>query len=614
MEGPFLVSFSYTLAHPSTPLYSGAVAIIDVPETVVGLAGVDYPIDLENFTHRGLPSFRDGVVTSREPNDQLFDSQGAWWRYRFSFHHGAGQAVVDLEDDNDSARFLASRGIDPWTKYQACLLPDTTQVKAAAIDGIIMGATATHLYVRTAAQTVERSADLSTWNAVTGMAAEDVVGITTDGTDAYIATTGHVYRVTPAGVGATSVNSGTPTNGLTSIAFVGNFLLVGDGNILADASTSPSAYTTVKTHFQTGFEWTCIFQVGSRIYAGGFSGNRSELYSATTTSDGSLVLAAEAASFFAGELLNTALSYGGAVVLATSKGIRFATLAADGTLQYGPLIDGPGDSTCLAAEGRFVWFGWETFPETGSGVGRLALDQFVDTLQPAYATDVFTEDDSTGVVAVARFANRTVFAVAGDGVYATVAGTWVAEGYIDLGELYFGTVEDKSVSETRARTGPLDAGEAVGLEIFDGETGESLASGTSSVANTVGVAVNADGEIVNWMTGRITLTGPGTSTPCLRQWRARAYPIGPPVEEWIVPLILHERDIVGSGQGQIRPYNPHTEVERIKTLWRSREVITFQIGAHAHRVRIDNFSWDPADWTDDSAWLEGTLTVRLLTA
>lgn len=605
------MSLGVTFADPVTPFYGGAAVSSESSATSVTLAGNEYPIDLPKYRHRGLPSFRDGVVTSGEPSDQLFDSQGAWWRYRFSFEHGAGQAVADLEEDGDPDRFAASRGIDPWTEYQACLLPSTTRKLVVSASNIYVTATATHLYVSDGSG-VKRTASLAgtpTWTSITGMAGT-VVGMTTDGTDCYIATATGIYQITIGSAAAVTVTTAVPNTAYNTIAFVANRLLAGDGELLVQIG--PTSLTTIRDHYQSAFRWTAIFQVGSRIYVGGYAGNRSELFTTTTDEFGALVTSAEAASFFAGELILNALSYGGSVILGTSKGVRFATLGADGTLQYGPIIEAGGAAQCLAAEGRFAWFGWENFPDAGCGLGRLALDTFVDALQPAYATDVFTAAVNDTVTACARFGGRTVFAVAADGLYATSSTAYVTEGYIDTGEIYFGTVENKSITETRLRTEALAAGEAMNLEIVDAETGIQIANAGSSTDGAVSVIANADGVIVNRITARLTISGPGTTTPCIRQWRARAYPIGPPVEEWIVPLIIHSSVVLGDGDGRVKSYDNYDEVERLKEYWRSREVITFSIGPHVRRVRIDNFEHEPAEWTDDSDWFEGTLTVRLL--
>ena len=606
------MSFALTLSAPAYPFYSGDVAAIEIAPTTVGLDGISYPIDLTGYRHAALPAFRDGVVQTDEPSDQLFDSQGAWWRYRFSWHHGAGQAVADLDRDGDSARYETSRGIDPWTRYELCLQPDVENVLTVNVDSPAIGSTATHLYIQTDAQTVQRSGDLVTWNTITGMAAENIVSITSDGVDAIIATTLHIYRVTPASVNAVAFTTAVPTNTYNNVVIASNKLLASDGNLLVEVKAA--TLDVIHTHFQSSFKWTSIFQVGSKIYVGGYAGNRSELYTLTTTDTFALAVSAEAASFFAGELLYTALSYGGSVILGTSKGIRFAALGGDGVLQYGPLIEEPGQVKAIAAEGQYVWFNWENFPDAGTGLGRLALDEFADTLQPAYATDLFTEVSSAAIEAVARFANRTVFVVNSVAAFASDPGTFVPVGYLDAGELFFGTVEDKSISEVRLRCDQLATNESVALTLTNAETGASLGSGTANTVGSVGIAVNAEGAIVNRLGARLELRGPGTSSPCVRQWRGRAYPIAPGVEEWIVPLIIQSRVTIGISEGQVVSMNPWEHATRLIEKWRTREVMLYQEGQHAFRVRIDRFEIQAVDWRDDHDWFEITFVVRLLSA
>lgn len=606
------MSVSRPLFAPGLALYLGAPAAIPTPPTVAAIAGRTYPIDLERFRHRGLPSFREGAVTSDEPGDQLFDTQGGWWRYRFRFDHGAGQDVVDLDREGDAMRFHRSRGIDPWDTYRVTLLPETESKLTVSSSNNHMIATGTRLYVADG-NTVKFTANLAgtpTWTTVTGIAAEAVVGLTTDGTDCFAATTGHIYRIADGGSSATSFTSGTPTDQFTSIAFVANRLLAGDGARLVEVKAG--ALDVIRQHFQAAFRWTAMFAVGSRIYVGGYAGNRSEMFTTEALSDGSLTLAAEAASFFAGELILASLAYGGSVLLTTSKGVRFGTLGNDSTLQYGPLIEAAGASRCVTAEGGFAWFGWGAFPDAGTGLGRLSLTEFVDTLQPAYATDVYTIESTDPVVAVARFGGRTVFSVAGDAVYATSTTDYVSIGYLEVGEVYFGTVETKSVGEVRVQTEPLAANERITLIVSDGETGAVMASGDSDVVDSIGVAVHGEGQMANWITMRIELGGDTSSTPTLRQWRARAYPIGPAVQEFIVPFVIHSTVITADGQGAMRSFDVYREVQYLKELWQRREPVVFQIGEHAYRVRIDNFEFAPSQWSPGGDWLSGTCTVRLL--
>lgn len=597
------------------PLYGGGAPFFEGsfsdPRNVpymVNLDGTDYPIDMTEYRHNGIPRYREGVITSGEPNDQLFDTTGAWWRYRFSWHEGSDQEVGDLDRDAAPARFATSRGVDIWTKYQLCLLPDTEEVLSVAASTIKMVVTDQFVYVSDGTG-VKRSSDLSTWTSITGLSGT-VNDMATDGINVYIATTVNMFTVAPAGVAASTTTSAGP-QAFSSVAFVSNRLIASTDNVLNEVTAS--TITAITTHFQAGFRWRCIFQVGSRIYVGGYAGSRSELYSLSTDDTGVLIRSAEATSFYSGEQLKAALSYGGSVILATNKGIRFAQLGGDGTLTYGPLLDDMGDTSCIAAEGRFAWFGWENFPGDGCGIGRLALDTFVDDLQPAYTTDVFTEAVTESIEAVARFNGKTLFAVSENGVYATTDAGYVTTGYVDSGELTFGTVENKSLSQIRMKFAALAANESVSVSLED-EAATSVGTRTISSDGATTLSLDLQTKEAERVRVTVTLAGDGTSTPCVRQWRLRAYPIAPTTEEWLVPLIIQSQVVGNDSEGQIFSLDPWAETSHIRELWADAEIVLYKEGDHSHRVRVENFQIGAIEWRDGSDWMEVRCTVRLLSA
>jgi len=598
------MSFSIPTYNNGTPFFTGEFADPRVIPYTVSLDGRDYAIDLEKYRHNGVARFRNGVVTSSEVNDGLLNPEGAWWRYRYSWHSGAGQEIDELDPDSVGTRFQASRGIDVWDKYQACLLPSTENKLTVAAADIHMVSTGGYVYVSDGTG-VKRSADLTTWSSVTGLSGT-VQGMASDGSSCYIATTVDVYAVA-TGLGATAVS--TATTPADTIAFVANRLIVAADNVIGELTTT--TFDTIYTHFQSAFRWTAIFGVGSRIYMGGFAGNRSELYTTTTTDAGAIALSAEAASFFAGELLQAAMSYGGSVVLGTSAGIRFAQLGSDATLTYGPLISDFDGCTALAAEGRFVYCAVETFPDSGSGLVRLALDEFTAPLLPAYATDVFTTDSSDTIEAVARFGSQTLFAVTADEVYASSTTAYVTSGYIDSGDITFGTVEKKSVSQLRANFVALAPNEAIAIAVTN-EKDASIGSKNITIDGETESTLDLAGEAVSRTRVRFTLSGDGTTTPCLEQWRLRGYPIAPGVEEWVVPLIIHSRTVVNDSEGQVLAMDPWTETARIRDNWQTQDIVLYKEGDYAFRVRIDNFQIDTAEWRDGSDYFELSCTVRLL--
>ncbi len=591
------------------PFYTGSItAPTSIPFTVT-LDGVDYPVEFKDYSRASLDMMRPRSFAQGQPDDEMFDTNGVFWRYRFSFDHGAGQSVLDigtLATDADDRRFSASRAVNPWNRYALTLAQSTSHALTCAASVLPMIATDTLIYIGDGTG-VKRSADGTTYSSITGLAGT-VAAMTTDGTDVYIATSSDIYRVTPASLAATAIGdtAGSPT--WDNVAFVSNRLLAGAAAELWEIGLT--ATQPIYTHFQPAFRWTTIINIGSRIYAGGFAGNRSELYAFEAQTDGTLARAQEAAPFAFGELLRFALAYGGAVLLCTSLGIRFAELGGDGNLTYGPLISQPGDVHCASAEGRFAWFGWSNYPDSGTGLGRLALDEFVNALQPAFSTDVFSAFNGGTVVSVCRFLGQTYFAIAAHGVERTTAGAFETTGYVDTGDVYFGTVESKAIVELLTKTAPLLSGEGIGALVTN-QLGATIGSTSVATVDDVGFVLDMNAVIIDNCAIRLTLTGPGTSTPTLKRWRARAYPIAPPVEQWTIPLQLNSHVVVNDSEGQMLSFDIMEQVERLVDLWRTKRAVVFREGSRVHRVRLNMYEWRPAQWRDDSTAFEGVFVVQI---
>jgi hypothetical protein len=576
-----------------------------IPYTVQ-LDGMDLPIETAEYRHNGIKTLRDGVVTSDQPDDSQYNSEGAWWRYQVGWQRGAGLDVQDFGERADPLRFRSSKGVDPWQDNELCLLPATAKVRDNAAVTPKLFATGNHVYAAFGT-TMDRSADMSSWAAITGLTGT-INDISTDGTDVYVATTTHIYRITPASVAATALT--VDTANYNSVAFVSNRLLAGSANILYEIA-SGGTRDAIYTHFQAAFRWTTIFAVGSRIYVGGYAGNRTELYALTADENGDLIRTADAAPFAFNELLNKAISYAGSVLLLTNLGLRFATLSGDGSITFGPLISAPGNVVDASAEGRFVWFTWQNFPDGGCGVGRLALDLDVGQLQPAYASDVYTADANAAATGVCRYLGRTVFAVPNQGIYATSPTDKVTEGWVESGEIYFGTVEEKAITNALVVTSPIGAGQSVSATITD-HTGATLGSGTVTETNARGVEISLDGQTADWVRVRIDLASSGGTAMCVYRWRLRGFPVVPAVDEWIVPLIVHRHVVVNDSTGQILSLDQLAVCERLKDRWRSKKVIAYREGKRTYRVRIDNFEQSVREWDDSSDFFDVVFRVRLI--
>lgn len=596
--------FLAVLGQDPYTFYDGETSLNEAIPFTVRLDGRTYGVDLRNYRRSSLATLRDSVVSTGQVDDSLFNTDGAWWRYRRNWHAGAGQSIMDLGESRDSRRFDTSVGVDVWTEGELNLLPSTS-LSTALVDGstIRLAVTAGYLYALDD-QVIYRTSDLTTWTQVT------ITGtpkdMTSDGVNVYVATTSKVEKVEPASPVAVHFANKV----LDRVWFAAGYLFGSDDKHLHTYSSTGSE-TTVYSHFLDSFIWTTVFAVGSKIYAGGYGGVKSELYGFTISSAGSLVLGAEVAPFGTNELILSAVSHVGLVLICTNKGIRLATPGADGSISYGPLIDDPGPVYDAAAEGQFIWFTWSGIGPNKTGLGRASLAVTPGTLQPAYASDIYAEQSAT-TTAVARFNGRTVFGVAGHGIYASSTTAFVTTGTLSSGKVYYGAVERKSVTDALASFDPLAAGEKITLSCYD-DANQEIESVVGAQVGQSTIDVQLDGEQGNYFVVNVQLEGNGTSSPTFRYWRIRAFPVVPPVEQFLVPLQLYSKVVVNDGQGQLFSHDIDEEMEYLVSAWREKRPLTFIEGDQVRRVRLEAYEYTPHDWSDSLTGFEGTMVVRLVT-
>ena len=597
------MSFSPLLGLGSYPFYIGSsTADVAVPFTVK-IDGRTYPIDVKNYKRSSLTSLRDAVVSTGQADDSLFNTDGAWWRYRYNWWSGAGQYIMDLGEDRNLSRFDSSVGINVWNEGELSLLPSTSFSDGSFTGSVsLLCPTDSFLYASDGV-TVKRTSNFTSWTNLT--VAGTINDIATDGINVYVATSTNLYTINPAGT-VTSVVASAHSR----VWFAAGRLFVSVANVL---KTYDSAYTatTVDTHFQASFVYTTVFAVGSKIYAGGYAGSRSEIFGFSISSSGLLVKGAEVVSLSINELIQHVTSHAGVVIFCTNKGIRMATVAADGSLTYGPLIDTPGSVTSAQAEGQYVWFNWRSIDTNKSGAGRLDLSNTPRPMQPAFATDVYADTAGT-CTTVARFNSRTVLGIPTVGVYVESTTGHVTSGYINSGQIYYGTVEHKSVTELNVTFQSLAVNESVTVKIYD-DQGLLLNTAGSSLLNSNFFNIQLDGEKGDWFQVRVELGGPGTSTPQFERWRLRAFPIAPPVEQYIIPILLYGKTVVNDAQGQMLSLDTDKELLFLKEIWETKRPVSYLEGKTTRRVRLEAYEYSPDDWSDNQTGFEGTMVVRLVT-
>lgn len=605
------------------------------PRTIT-LNGIQYAIHTEPYRHTSRRTMRDSAAIAGEPSDSLFDTQGAWARYRHSWHEGQGQQLDDLGDENISPfRYRVAENLDVWQNGALKLQAGWERVDqleaatgtAAAIayaNGVVM--------VSNGRLTWYDDAPFEAFTQVSGI--NGARQIATDGVDFYLAGgAAGLFRIQSSNYGAASLFG--PVQNCDNVSFAGNRLLIGDGASLYEVG-STGARTLIRTHFQSTFRWNVVFAIGSRIYVGGFAGTRGELYSLATDTNGVLVLSSEAAPLEPSEYVLNAQAYAGFVILLTNLGARFAQVGADGTLTYGPRISaGYGGATQrgLAVGGGYAWFTQTPKPEGPAGIPdarpltpvqvELDLTTFIDTLKPAhvqvnrhaslfhtYEALVYVDDTGLTKQVVGLDRGSSMIGKYGFGDEDAISGS--RSGYVETGLIRFGTVENKVLTDLEVGFDALPANCSVTAAVY-AEDGTLLGTNTQSIDGSRTLSVDLGNTVNRACYVRITLTSTVKNvTPTVRFWRIRAYPVVPPVQEWVVPIIAHETVIMGEGEGMEVAQDPFAIRNALETLWKAKAAVEYVEGDASYTVRVEDFEVIPAGWRSDGKYYNATITLRLV--
>ena len=408
-----------------------------------------------------------------------------------SFHSGDGINFYDpaTTDENGHYRFADSKGVNVWTKGQVTLLKDT--VEEHITTGPIRSNGRPNQYLRSIL-----------WNSTSGVllhdeydvdkvatdgtvthfidyltaSAEPVRAICDDGTYAYWianATAGganklHMFKKPLTGSSASTADETTMftatgvviTNGV--MEYVKERIVMAVNNSIYELSSSASALPSpLYTHPATGYVYTSIAASGPAIYISGYNGIQSTIQKFTLSTAGvmpTLTSAVVAAELPVGEIVHKIHYYLGYLMIGTNKGIRAASVEADGSINYGPLIlETTQPCYDFATRDHFVWCATSVAGEPG--VIRIDLGNELETLRFAYANDVYYAGVTGHVTTSCAFADgtsqlafSTAYADSTNGhVYIEAASTLIASGYITTGNIRYGTLEPKNFKRLLGR-------------------------------------------------------------------------------------------------------------------------------------------------------------------
>ena len=359
--------------------------------------------------------------------------------------------------------------MDPWTPGELTLLNSTSAVYTASaswikVDGIGTGILAAANYGATGTLTYITNAGAST--AITWGGSGEIGSFDETGQYWLASDTAGIWRGDlPSGSGTKIYNNkGTPD--YTLLRWVKSRVMYAEDNDIHEITdltpSSATLPTALYSHPNADWIWTDFADGPSSIYASGYSGEYSAIYSiginvttTTVTLDQPIIVAEMPRDE---DIISMYQYVGSFLVIGTSLGLRVAQINTDGSLTVGPLIFNGGPVDDSVGKGRYLYFTVRDRGRAGDrklrpGLYRMNLGQIINQtpLDFAYAADLVTPEDHAGeCIGVTVASEKLWFAVTGTpgGVYRE-NDTFVDEGWLETGRIRLGTMEKKAWRDLR---------------------------------------------------------------------------------------------------------------------------------------------------------------------
>ena len=512
---------------------------------------------------------RQRVDTERNPGEQSLDS-GYWIRSQSSWHYGEGLTSAEpLEVNEAEARFRYQQGggIDPWTAGQLSLLHATeSKLSSAQVSQLLLGVNTGVLHAGGSSLTYIPASGASA--TVTWGGSASVQSLTSNGSSWFAGASAGIYKGSlPSGSG-THIYSASAT---TLVRWVKSRLMaaVGQGvyeiTNLSPSATPAALPSPLFTHPTSDWLWTDFAEGPVAIYAAGYSGDTSSIYKIgvdATTTTVSLSQPVIVAEMPRGEVVQSLYSYVGTyMVIGTSKGVRVASMDANGSLTMGPLLvqsaDGCSDAV---AQGSYVWVTVGSQGQAGNrvtrpGLYRLDLGTNLNgsPLQFAYAADLVAPSGTTGqAVQVTTAGGKLWFAVDTAGVF-TELDTYVPEGWLETGRIRMGTVESKAWRDFRILSSQQSEGTitayATPIDSSSPSSWSAIISISGDTDDSSGLLNAAFPAPAANLFAAIKLTRDANTggTPVLSGYQMRSVPAPRRSQLLSVPVMLYDFEVARDG-------------------------------------------------------------------
>jgi len=611
-----------TFDQPFSLLDPGAVVQTFSPSAIV-LNGRPYLINTTNDPYGNARYKRDSVDVLQQRNttdsrDAILMPQEVWRQAVSGWHQGAGQSNLD-RDNALAYRFSKSYGIDPWTLWQVSLLPATAQLSSLA------NANPTFLEIMGSYLVDINGTTLRWWTALSGTPVSLTVGSSTiiDSSSSgeqvtTLDSAGKVYHSTSPTV-TTLFKS--LTSSATALAWVKDYLIVGDGNLLKDITGTTS---TIYTHPLSGFRWKDFCEGPQAIYALGGSGDKYVVHKVTIKTDGTgLNPAIVAVQLPDGEIGYSMGSYLGYVFIGTNKGVRMAQPDQNGDLTLGSLL--PTDTPVYGFEGqdRFVWYTNSSidpsFAATAGdvvdiptspvcGLGRMDLSTFTTgAFTPAYANDLVASTVSSKTVqSVVTFLGRRVFSITNGGIHYETTNLMPA-GCLTQGTMSFNVEDLKTGLYMQGKWLPLNG--SIFYDVSFDSSGYTRFARRTNAGSIRSDNMPFNGAQFSRVEVRYVLQRDSTTAtlgPIMTRWEMRAFPVKGSSSRWTIPVMNYDQVEI-DGVSYVRDVK--AELDLLIDLYETGGLFSLQESSRSYLVSARSYEWHPEKLSSNGKGWQGVFNL-----
>jgi hypothetical protein len=386
------------------------------------------------------------------------------------------------------------------------------------------------------------------------------------------------------------------------------------------------------THPNPNWVWSGITASASQAYFSGYcyqsaTSNvvnygaifRSTIPSNTTSALGQLTYPVVALPLPVDEYPTTIEGYLNYIFIGTNKGIRMAqTLSAydatgnAGDLKSGPLAPNITEIPSLPVTGiigndRYVYWTWNNYDGTSTGLGRFDLTSFIDTLSPSYASDLMITGQGTITnLSWDPFTNSPMMtiartdAAAGSSPYQV----WTADlancvksGTVDSGLITYGIADfknavrvDLNVDNQNGNKSSNNSSVSFAIDVDQNPILPLGSYNGDSRKSSIEIGQQFGEQFRMHTTLKAAYNGKNYISPTLNRWTLKALPGIPSGIQIMCVILLYEPVEM---DGQTVYYDPYQEYGFLEALRQSQQIVPYVEGPFTADVTVDGIDWMP---------------------